>query len=149
MLKNISKNNMVPNSNNKFSARGQIMTITDKKYHETKNLKNYVGKTNNSNIKYDDNSKKKYIVKKLPKRNSFFGSSHQSELSYRNFYNETDYEYNIKSELINYVYNQIDISKYKYTLVLDETHIDSLMYYKYYVSPNYNGINGLLVFVKI
>ena len=54
----------------------------------------------------------------------------------------------IKSELLDYIYNKIDLSNYKYKLI--ET-VNDLNYIKdrHIISPNYNGINCLLVFVKL
>lgn len=55
----------------------------------------------------------------------------------------------IKESLLKYIYNVIDLSNYKYKLIEYEYDLQLLKEKKYYVSPNYNGIHGLLVFIKI
>lgn len=51
--------------------------------------------------------------------------------------------------LLDYVYERIDISKYKYKVLKYEDDLQCLMQDKYYVSANVNGKNCLLVFKKI
>lgn len=54
-----------------------------------------------------------------------------------------------KKRLLEYIYNTIDLSQYKYKLMEYEIELPLINEKKYYVSPNYNGIHGLLVFIKI
>lgn len=51
--------------------------------------------------------------------------------------------------LINYIYNTIILSNYKYKLIEFEPDLQLLKERNYFVSPNYNGIHSLLVFIKI
>ncbi len=51
--------------------------------------------------------------------------------------------------LINYIYNTIILSNYKYKLIEFEHDLPLLKERNYFVSPNYNGIHSLLVFIKI
>lgn len=55
----------------------------------------------------------------------------------------------IKQQLIKYIYETIDISKFKYKLIEYEYDLSLLKEMNYFISPNYNGINCLLVFIKI
>jgi hypothetical protein len=54
----------------------------------------------------------------------------------------------LKQQLIRYIYNNIELSKYKYKIIEYETELSIINGNKYYVSPNYNGISSLLVFTK-
>lgn len=54
-----------------------------------------------------------------------------------------------KQYLLKYVYNTIELSNYKYKLIEYEYDLPLLKEKQYYVSPNYNGIHSLLVFIKI
>jgi hypothetical protein len=55
----------------------------------------------------------------------------------------------VKQQLVNFIYNTITISKFKYSLIAYENDLDMLAKTDYFVSPNYNGINSLLIFVKL
>lgn len=58
-------------------------------------------------------------------------------------------DYNTKKMIIKYIYESIDLKKYKYTLLKYEDDLARLESEKYYITPNYNGLNSLLVFKKI
>jgi hypothetical protein len=55
----------------------------------------------------------------------------------------------MKQYVINYIYSKVDMAKYKYKLIEYEHDLSQLKETKFYVSPNYNGIASLLVFMKI
>ena len=55
----------------------------------------------------------------------------------------------IKQQLVNYIYNALEISKFKYSLIEYEYDLPLITNTKHFVSPNYNGIVSLLVFKKI
>ncbi|QKF93839.1 adenylation domain of GTP-dependent mRNA capping enzyme [Fadolivirus algeromassiliense] len=65
--------------------------------------------------------------------------------------NDNDYldNDNIKHLLLTYIYDTIELSNYKYKLLEYEFDLPLLKEKKYYISPNYNGIQSLLVFIKI
>ena len=60
-------------------------------------------------------------------------------------YNSKD----IKSYIINYLYNCINISKYKYELINNFNDIQPLKDEIHHVSPNFSGKNNFIVFLKI
>ena len=62
-----------------------------------------------------------------------------------------DQEYTpiVKQQLLNFVYNSIELYNYKYKLMEYEEDLSLLKEKKWYLSANYNGITGLLIFTKI
>ncbi len=66
--------------------------------------------------------------------------------------NSTDKQYfdmETKKQLVDFIYKKLNISKFRYKILQMENDLKLLKDTKYYVSPNYNGINSLLVFVKL
>lgn len=59
------------------------------------------------------------------------------------------YDLNVSKQLLNYIYSSVELSKYKYTILKTESDLHMLDVKKYKVSSNFNGINYLLLFVKI
>jgi hypothetical protein len=53
-----------------------------------------------------------------------------------------------KSHIIDYLYDKLEMSEYKYALVKNISDLFDLRNNKYYVSPNSCGINSFLVFTK-
>jgi len=70
-----------------------------------------------------------------------------------NYHNKTfisEYDNSEKKLLVNYIYSQINISKYKYKLLETTNDLEGFNdSSKYYVSANFSGSNCLLVFCKI
>lgn len=54
-----------------------------------------------------------------------------------------------KGELIDYLYAQINLSRYKYRILEEERDLPLLQEQKMYVSPTFNGIQGFLIFKRI
>lgn len=54
-----------------------------------------------------------------------------------------------KTELISYIYSVLDLSKYKYRLLEHEQDLELIKKTRYFISPNYNGIQSLLIFKEI
>lgn len=66
--------------------------------------------------------------------------------------NKTPYFRNpiIKNRLIDYIFNVVDISKFKYSVIEFNHDLDKINPSMYKtVSPNYNGINSLMVFIRL
>ena len=55
----------------------------------------------------------------------------------------------LKQQLINHIYNSVDLSRFKYELLEVESQLSQLIERKYFVSANFYGSNCLLVFTKI
>ena len=63
--------------------------------------------------------------------------------------NKFDGANQLKQQLVNYIYNAIDISRFKYELLQYETELHQLLEKKYFLSVNFSGSNCLLIFPKI
>jgi len=59
-----------------------------------------------------------------------------------------NYPDNVKEQLLKWVYEKIDLSKYKYKILEKDTDVVDIQK-GYYVSHNFMGVNCLLVFVKL
>jgi len=57
-------------------------------------------------------------------------------------------EYNIKSHLLDYLYNKIEVGEHKYTIIKNIGDIYDLKSKKHYISANSCGINGIIMFLK-
>lgn len=55
----------------------------------------------------------------------------------------------VKQQLLDYIYSILELSRYKYKLLEFEYDLQLLKEKPYYVSPNYNGIHSLLIFIKL
>jgi hypothetical protein len=62
---------------------------------------------------------------------------------------DTSVDLETKRQVLEYVYRAIDLGQYKYYLLKYECELSQLKEKSAYVSPNYNGLNSLLVFIKI
>lgn len=56
---------------------------------------------------------------------------------------------NRDSQLVDYIFDTIDISRYKYEILEDESSLPKLFEKKYYLTPNLYGSSSLLVFTKL
>lgn len=65
------------------------------------------------------------------------------------FENNFDGVDQLKQQLINNIYNSVDLSRFKYELLEVEPELSQLVERKYFVSANFSGSNCLLVFAKI
>lgn len=57
-------------------------------------------------------------------------------------------DYDIKKQLVNYIYDTIDLSKFNYEFLEFESELYQLAKKKYFISANFSGSNCLLVFNK-
>lgn len=80
----------------------------------------------------------------MSKRNSKMSSRYNS--GPRRHFNQRNS--NMK-KIIDYVYESLEIQRYKYMLLGEENDLQLLNKNKYYVAPNYGGTNCLFVFLKI
>lgn len=55
----------------------------------------------------------------------------------------------IKDKVINYLYNSLDLSKYRYKMLNDVEQLSYLKNNQHYVSPNFKGYNYFVIFMMI
>lgn len=55
----------------------------------------------------------------------------------------------LKEQLVNYIFNVVDLSRFKYELLQFDTELHQLVEKKYFLSANFSGSNCLLIFTKI
>lgn len=55
----------------------------------------------------------------------------------------------LKEQLVNYIFNVIDLSRFKFELLQFDNELHQLVEKKYFLSANFSGSNCLLVFTKI
>lgn len=58
-------------------------------------------------------------------------------------------DYDIKNKVIEFLYNKLDLHKYRYKILNDIQTLKYLQDNEHYISPNYKGYNYLLIFLKI
>lgn len=81
--------------------------------------------------------------------NKSFMNKFQKQVNTDNKENSNPINSYVKQQIIKYIYDTIDISRFKYKILEYEYDLVLLKDNKYFVSPNYNGTNGLLVFIKL
>jgi len=74
--------------------------------------------------------------------------NYQNNLNNKNRNNMNNEEYEIKSYLLNYLYNKIEVGEHKYNIIKNISDIYDLKSKKYYVSANSCGINAVIIFLK-
>ena len=108
---------------------------------------NYKYNNNNKNIKqthqnnynnkqYNQNNQKNY-------QNNYQNNNNNNQRNTNN--NE---EFVIKSYLLDYLYNKIEVGEHKYTVIKNIADIYDLKSKKYYISANSCGINAIIIFLK-
>lgn len=55
----------------------------------------------------------------------------------------------LNKSLVGSIYDSIDISKYNFKMLKDESDLSNILTNRYYLSGNYSGVNCLLVFTKL
>jgi len=56
---------------------------------------------------------------------------------------------NLKKNIVNYLFSNIDLSKYRYNMLKNDMNLSFLKNNKHYVSPNFRGINYLILFMLV
>lgn len=56
---------------------------------------------------------------------------------------------NLKKNIMEYLFSNIELSKYRYRMLKDENNLEFLKKNQHYVSPNFKGINYLMIFIEI
>jgi len=55
----------------------------------------------------------------------------------------------VKYDIIDYVYSSINVSKYRYKMIEYMSDLYHIKENSYSITPNYNGINSLMIFIKL
>lgn len=66
--------------------------------------------------------------------------------------NDTNSKYGVdplKEQLVNYIFNVVDLSRFKFELLQFDSELHQLTEKKYFLSANFSGSNCLLIFTKI
>ena len=58
-------------------------------------------------------------------------------------------DYKVKTDIVDYLFNNIDLSKYRYNMLSSLQKLEFLKSSPHYVAPNYKGINYLMIFKSI
>lgn len=130
--------------NNRFNNRQPTHIIIDEESTDNRH-------ENIHNNRYDNRYPNRYSNKRQhygftdETNNNFIEDEYGDELSDLNSEYEDPY---IKEQLLNFIYKKLDVSRYKYKLLEFEKDLDQLKNTKF-ISPNYNGINSLLVFTRL
>jgi len=103
------------------------------------NRNNYQGNNNNNN----NNGPRNY---NNPRQNRF--TQNKDYQSTRPL-NDSTYSDAIKNRIMDYVFRSIELSRFKFKLIEFEHDLPLLKERKFFVSPNFNGIHSLLVFIKL
>lgn len=156
------QNNVNTNSGPNYNANRQNNVNTNTKYANRHNNVNTNNRTsynanrqnnvNNYNANYTDEDNTPPSNNRNYKNNEGSVKRLNDKFSdQKNHDNDNDFlnDNFIKEQILDYVYNAITLSNYKYKLIECEYDLPLIKEKQYFVSPNYNGINGLLVFIKI
>jgi hypothetical protein len=98
------------------------------------------------------NHNKPYQQNNFNKGNSFnknnnFNKNHSNN-HYSNNNNNSDEIERIKSYLLDYLYNKMEVGEHKYTLIKNISDVYDMKNKKYYCSGNSCGINSFIIFLK-
>lgn len=156
------RNDQNRNNRGDRNNRGYQGDRNNRSYQGDRNNRGDQGDRNNGgdrNDRYNNNmTKHDGSFHRVPRNHKPFNSQSQNDRPYY-FQNNNSQQnqpednqlndFGTKKEILSYVYNTIELSNYKYKLVEYEYDLGLIKEKKYYVSPNYNGIHSLLIFVKI
>jgi len=125
--------------------------------NNNKNMKQTY-QNNNNNQNYQNNQNKHLNQNNQHNQNNY---KHNNQINYKhnnnnNQHNQINHKYNnqnneeyiIKSYLLDYLYNKIEVGEHKYTVIKNIADIYDLKSKKHYVSANSCGINAMIIFLK-
>lgn len=87
-------------------------------------------------------------------KNDHYVNNYNNHNNYNNSNNINNHYYNsnsTKKMLVDYIYSNIDLSKYRYKLLekMDDLNIFKLSSNNFYISANFSGYNYMMIFCKI
>lgn len=110
--------------------------------------------TPNSFVKYNNNNKnntnRNNYNRNQTQQSQQSQQTHQTNYkkNLSNNYHINNEELNIKSHLLDYLYNKVEVGEQKYTIIKNIGDIYELKSKKYYISANSCGINAMIMFLK-
>ena len=129
----VNNNNNNNNYTNNNRYRNNNNNSNNNKYHNN----NYDSEYNNNRNNYNKNNN--YDSEHNNNRNNYN----------KNNINDDNQKINmIKSYLLDYLYNKIEVGEHKYTIIKNIGDVYDLKSKKYYLSANSCGINSILIFLK-
>lgn len=155
------RNSFSKNSNEKRFPPSQTRYPRDMNKRDDTVISHNNGHNNSYNNSYNNSHNNSYNNGDYRNRGNFnrnrnnFNRTNTRNTNYHEDQNNSDEhdrlidDKQIREQLINYIYKNLEIAKYKYKLIEYDS---DLVYFNgntFYVSPNYNGINSLLVFTKL
>jgi hypothetical protein len=116
---------------------------------------NNTNNTNNTNRNYNNNINNNNRNNYNRNQNHQTQQTHQTNYKknpsnnyHNNNYHINNEELNIKSHLLDYLYNKVEVGEQKYTVIKNIGDIYDLKSKKYYISANSCGINAMIMFLK-
>jgi len=102
----------------------------------------YFNKHKNQNSRFNDNRSKnnnKINPSFLSEKNGFIGSTSIGD----------EVDYNFKSELLNYLYDSVDLYQLRYCIMKTQDHAQQLKQQQYHITSHFHGYNYFLIFKKL
>lgn len=119
-----------------MNKQNGFIKLNNNRNYNNNNINNNNRNNYNRNQTYQTNYKKK-------SSNNYQSNNYQS-----NNYQTNNEELNIKSRLLDYLYNKIEVGEHKYTIIKNIGDIYDLKSKKHYISANSCGINAIIIFLK-
>jgi len=150
------RNNHSTRQNDDSSRRNNYSSHykNDNGYSRRNKNDNGYSRRNNYSTRYDNDGTQQrqgYSYDRNRNRNRNNHYHNRNRYNYQNKTNHNSYfrDRYTKEEILTYIYDTLDISKYRYELLENDNDKYKIRENNYYISPNYNGINSLLVFIKM
>lgn len=136
---NNSRSQSFKTSNNKFSSQSRESNVnTTQNGMHINRRSNYRNSNNNQNNNTNSSEQRTYYNRRSNK------DSTGSDTKHRGISVES-----VKYALINFIYDNVDIGRYTYSVIDSIASLKPMYDSEYYATPNYNGSTNLLVFTKL
>jgi len=125
------------------------------------NRHNYYNKPrtyNQSTDQNESNEPNEYNQQRQYNQPKHYNQSNQSNQSQqiqstdrikRDVFIGEEVEYKLKNELLDYIYQNIDLYQLRYSILRTTEHAQQLKHQQFHVTPHYHGYNYLLIFKKL
>lgn len=139
----------------KFNKNTNTNTNTNNNVNNSNginNVKRYPYQTNHNNQNKQYNQNQNHNHNQNQNQNQNYNNNNFNKYNNHNKKNcepnSNNSEYEIKSHLLDYLYNKIEVGEHKYTIIKSIGDIYDLKSKKYYISANSCGINSIIIFLK-